>query len=109
MLLNKQDEVLETRVQVRLQPQMDNDGVVVAVDMGVDAVEALEQLTHRGLEGLGEDDADARGKDGFVVDVGLHPGHQVFDVLGRGHLGGFGVAGRGVLPEVLEPVRWEGG
>jgi len=26
----------------------------------------------------------------------------VFDVFRGGHLGGFGVAGRGVLPEVLE-------
>jgi hypothetical protein len=41
------------------------------------------------------------GEDLLVVDVTLDPSHQVFDVFGRGHLGGsFEVLG--VLPEVFE-------
>jgi hypothetical protein len=73
----------------------------VAVNVGVDAVQALEHVADEGGKGLGEGHADARGEHGFVVDVGLHPGHQVFDVLGRGHLGGL-FEGFGVLPEVFE-------
>ena len=82
---------------------MHNHGVVMAVDMRVDPIQPLEELSDDGGEGLREGDADAGGEGGLVVDVGLHPRHQVLDVLGGGHLGGFFVRG-GVLPEVLEFV-----
>ena len=82
---------------------MHDHGVVMAVDVRVDAVQALEELADDGGEVLGKGDADAGGEGGFVVDVGLHPRHQVLDVLGRGHLGGFFERGA-VLPEVLELV-----
>jgi len=75
---------------------------VVTVDVRVDSVQSLEQLTDGGGEGFGEWDADAAGEDGFVVDVGLHPCHEVFDVLRCRHLGWFGVAGKCVLPEIFE-------
>jgi hypothetical protein len=86
---------------------MHNDLVMVAVDMRVDAVQTLKELAHCGREMFWERDADARGEGRFVVDVGLDPRHQVFDVFGGGHLGGFGVAGGRVLPEVFESkVLW---
>ena len=92
MLVDEQDVVLEASVQVRFQAQVDDDLVVVAVDVGVDAVKALEELANSGGEVFGEGDADSRGEGGFVVDVGLHPCHEVLDVFWCGHLGGFGVA-----------------
>jgi hypothetical protein len=101
MLINEEDIVLEARIQVRLEAQLDDDGVVVAVDVCVDAVQALEHVADEGGKRLGEGDADARGEHGFVVYVGLDPRHEVLDVLRGGHLGGLLVRLR-VLPEVLE-------
>jgi len=57
MLINKQHIVLEASVQMRFQAQRDDDRVVVAVDVGVDAVEALEDLAEEGWEGFREGDA----------------------------------------------------
>lgn len=56
MLVNEQHVMLETRVQVRLQPEMHNDGVMVAVDMRVDAVETFEDLSDERRECFGEGD-----------------------------------------------------
>lgn len=102
--MHEEDVVLEARIEMWFQPQLHDNGVVVAVDMCVDAVEALEDLLDGRSEGFGEGDADAGGEDGFVVDVGLHPRHEVFDVCRGGHLCGFGVPRCGVLPEVFEFV-----
>jgi hypothetical protein len=104
MLIDEEDVVLEACIEMWLEAQLHDDGVVVAVDVGVDAVQAFEDLLDGCLEVFGEGDADAAGEDGFVVDVRLHPCHQVFDVCGRGHLCGFGVSRCGVLPEVFEFV-----
>ena len=46
---------------------------------------------------------DPAGKHLFVVDIALHPTHQVLNVSRRGHLGWSSVMFR-ILPEVLEPV-----
>jgi len=81
------------------------DGVVMAVDVRVDAVESLEQLLDGTLEVFGKRSADAGGEDGFVVNKRLGPGHEMLDVFGGGHFGGFRVAGCGVLPEVFESGR----
>jgi hypothetical protein len=55
---------------------------------------------------------DSRGKHSLVVDVALHPGHQMLDVFGRWHLRGPLVLSA-VLPEILELVCgfhfWAGG
>lgn len=83
---------------------MHNDGVVMAVNVCVDSVQPLQDLLDGWLEVFWEGDADAAGEDGFVVDVRLHPSHQVFDVGWGGHLGGFGVASCSVLPKVFEFV-----
>jgi hypothetical protein len=103
MLIDKQHVMLEARIQMRFQAQMHNDGIVMTVDMRVDAIQALEDIADGGGEVFGEGHADAAGEGGFVIDVGLNPGHEVLDVFGGGHLRGLGVAGGGVLPEVLEP------
>ena len=95
--------MLEAGVEMGLQTQFNDDRVVVAVDVCIDAVQALEHVADEGGKRLGEGYADARGEHGLVVDVGLYPGHEVLDVFGCGHFGGF-LVGFGVLPEVLEPV-----
>ena len=46
VLINEEDIVLEAGVEMRLQTEMNDDLVVVAVDVCVNAVEALEQLAH---------------------------------------------------------------
>jgi hypothetical protein len=104
MLIDEEDVVLEACIEMWLEAQLHDDRVVVAVDVCVDAVQAFEDLLDGCLEVFGEGDADAAGENGFVVDVRLHPCHQVFDVCGRGHLCGFGVSRCGVLPEVFEFV-----
>lgn len=105
VLVDEEDVLLEACVEVGLEAELADDGVVVAVDMGVDAVHALEDLADERGEGLGEGDADARGHHRLVVDVALHPRHELLDV-GRGrHLGG-SLVRLAVLPEVLEPVVW---
>lgn len=44
---------------------------------------------------------DPAGKHLLVVDIVLDPTHEVFDVLGRRHFGGF-LEVLGILPEILE-------
>ena len=50
MLVDEENVMLEARVQMRLQAQLHDDGVVVAVDVRVDAVQALEELPDEGRE-----------------------------------------------------------
>ena len=104
MLVHEEDVVLEARVQVRLETKLYDDRVVVAVDMRVDSVQPLEDLLDGRWEVFREGNTDAAGECGFVVDVGLHPSHQVLDVGWGRHLGGFGIARCGILPEVFEFV-----
>lgn len=91
-----------------LEAELADDGVVVAVDVGVDAVEALEDLADEGREGLGEGHADAARQHRLVVDVALHPAHQLLDVGRRRHLRR-PLVRLAVLPEVFEPVERGGG
>lgn len=102
MLINEQDIVLETGIEMRLETQLDDDVVVVAVDVRVHAVQALEHVADQSGERLWKGHADAGREHGFVVYVGLDPGHEVLYVFGRRHFGGF-LVGLGVLPEILEP------
>jgi hypothetical protein len=97
--------VLEASIEMGLHAQRDDDRIVVTVNMGVHSVQALEDLLQARTEGFGEGDADAGGEDGFVIDGGLHPGHEVLDVFGGGHLGGLFVVVV-VLPEVFESGVW---
>lgn len=54
VLVDEQHVLLEARVQVRLQSQLADHGIVVAVDVGVDPVHALEDLADQLWEGLWE-------------------------------------------------------
>lgn len=102
MLIDEQDVMFEAGVQVRFETQMHDDLVVVTIDVRVDSVESLEQLSYRAGEVFREWDADTGREGGFIVDVGLYPRHEVFNVFWSGHLCRFGIACRGVLPEVFE-------
>lgn len=101
MLVDEEDVLLEARVEVRFEAELANDGVVVAVDVGVDAVHALEDLADGLGERFGKGYADARGKDGLVVDVALDPAHQLLYVGWGRHLR-WPLVGLVVLPEVFE-------
>jgi hypothetical protein len=54
VLIDEQDVVLEAGIQMGLEPQMYDDGVVMAVDMGVDTVQTLEYLAQETRKCLGE-------------------------------------------------------
>lgn len=102
MLVDEEDVLLEGGVEVGLEAELADHGVVVAVDVGVDAVEALEDLAHQRRERLGERHPDAARQHRLVVDVALHPPHQLLDVRRRRHLRR-PLVRLAVLPEVLEP------
>lgn len=50
VLVHKEHVLLEARVEVRLQTQLADHGVVVAVDVRVDTVHALEDLADQRRE-----------------------------------------------------------
>src|SRR5580700_6343058 len=52
VLVNEKNIVFETGVQMSLQTKLANDGVVVAVDVSIDTVHALEYLPDHAWEGL---------------------------------------------------------
>jgi hypothetical protein len=52
MLIDKQDVVLEACIKVSLEAEFANDGVMVAVDVGVDTIHALEYLSNHAGERL---------------------------------------------------------
>ena len=54
MLIHKQYVVLEACIQMRFETKVDDDWIVVAVDMGIDAIHAFEDLKEERLEGLRE-------------------------------------------------------
>ena len=56
VLVDEQHIVFKTRVQVRFETQLDDDRVVMAVDVGVDAVEALEHVADEGRESFRKGD-----------------------------------------------------
>lgn len=95
--------MLESGVEVSLEAQTADDAVVVAVDVCVDSVEALEDLLDGGLEGSGEGHARLGGEEVGVGQQVRGPGEQVGDVAWGGQTRGSGVLGR-VVPEVLEFV-----
>ena len=54
VLVDEEHVLLEARVQMGLEAELADHGVMVAVDVGVDAVHALEDLADEGREALGE-------------------------------------------------------
>ncbi len=69
VLIHKQYIMLEARVEMWLKSQMDNDRIVMAIDVCVDPVEALEELAECHREVFREWDTDTGWEGGFVVDV----------------------------------------
>lgn len=57
MFVDKQDVMLEARVEMSFETKFADNGVVVAVDVGVDTVHSLEDLTDHTWEGLWERNA----------------------------------------------------
>lgn len=102
MLVDEQHVLLEAGVEMGLQAKLTDDWVVMAVNVGVDAIHALEDLANQRGKCLRERNADPAGHDGLVIDASLDPGHELLDIGWCGHLGGsFEVLT--VLPEILEP------
>ena len=62
-LFHKQDVVLEASVEVSFETKTSDDTVVMAVDVGVDAIETLEDLFDGGLEGRRERHSRVGGED----------------------------------------------
>ena len=102
MFIDEEYIVFEACVEVRLKTELDDDGVVMAVDVCIDTVQALEHVANEGWEGLREWNTDTAGEHLLIVDIRLHPRHQVFNILGCGHLSRSLVV-LAVLPQVLEP------
>jgi hypothetical protein len=59
MLIDEQDIVLEAGIEMWLETQVDDDGIVVTVDVGVYSIQALENLPDCLIETLGEWDTCA--------------------------------------------------
>lgn len=81
-LLHEEDEVLERRVQVRLLAEAHHLLEVLVVDVRVHAEQPLQDRLGDGQEVLREGHADLRGEQRLVVQLVLHPRHQVVNVLG---------------------------
>lgn len=54
MLVYKEHILLEARIEVRLEPEFTDDGIMVTVDVRINTIHALENLAHKRGEGLGE-------------------------------------------------------
>ena len=121
MLVDEQHILLEAGVQMRFQAKLTDDRVVVAVDVCVDTVHALEYLSNQRRESLWERHAcsglvhelhavrisknptNSTGKNSFIVDIALHPSHQLLDVGRCSHLG-WTLVVLIILPQILEPA-----
>lgn len=96
--------MLEASIEMGFEAKTSDDAVVVAVDVCVDTVQALEDLLDGGLEGGREWYAWVGGEDGSVREEVRGPGEEVRDVAGSGETDGTGELW-GMVPKVLEPGR----
>ena len=124
MLVNKQHVMLETGVQVGLQAKLRYNVIVMAVDVSVDSVEPFEQLPNQAWKCLWECNAcswfsswlylaessggmtrtNATREHLLIIDVSLHPCHEVFNVFWGRHLC-WSFEFFIVLPEILKPCQ----
>lgn len=94
--------MLEACIEMGLKAEFANDGVVVAVYMGVDAIHALEYLPDHAGKRLGKRNtcnsqkelisrpnthANPAREHGLIVNVALDPSHQMLDVCWCRHFG----------------------
>jgi hypothetical protein len=104
VLINEENVMFEASVEVSLETKLTNNGIMVTIDVGVDAVHPLENLSNHAGEGFWEWHANSAGKHSFVVNVALNPSHQVLDISRRWHFGRPFVVLR-ILPEILESAE----
>jgi hypothetical protein len=104
VLINEENIMFEASVEVSLETKLTNNGIMVTIDVGVDAVHPLENLSNHAGEGFWEWHANSAGKHSFVVNVALNPSHQVFNISRRWHFGRPFVVLR-ILPEILESAE----
>jgi hypothetical protein len=104
VLINEENVMFEAGVEVSLETKLTNNGIMVTIDVGVDAVHPLENLSNHAGEGFWEWHANSAGKHSFVVNVALNPSHQVFNISRRWHFGRPFVVLR-ILPEILESAE----
>jgi hypothetical protein len=102
MLVNEQYIMLEACVEMRFKAELNDDGIMVTVDMSVNAVQTFKDITEKRRESLRERNTDSTREHLLVVDVALYPGHEVLNILWCGHLGGLLIV-LVILPQVLEP------
>ena len=118
VLINEEDIVLEASVQMGFKSKFTDDRVVMAIDVRVNTVHSLEDLTNHGRKCLWEWNTcteisccfysefpqltDTAWKHRLVINVALNPGHQVLDV-GRGWHLGWTLEVLRILPKILKP------
>lgn len=93
--------MLEAGIEMGLKTKFTNDGVVVAIDVSVNTIHSLEDLTNHAWEGFRKWNPNSAWENCLIVNVTLNPCHQVFDVRRSGHFGG-PLVGFGILPEILK-------
>lgn len=71
-----------------LLPELHHLGEVLVVDVCIDTEQALQDGLGDGQEVLGERHANLGGEQRLIIQLVLHPGHEVVNVLGRGALDG---------------------
>ena len=103
MLVDEQYIVFEACVEVSLETKLAYNGIMVAVNVRVDTVHALEYLSDHAGEGFREWDTNSAWEHRLVVYVALNPSHQMLDVCRCGHFGGPLIL-FSILPEILKSL-----
>lgn len=122
VFVNKEHVMLEAGIEMRFEAKVEHDVIVVTVNVRVHAIQAFEHLADQRWEWFGECDSyisrmlvfkgnlqccvrvtGPAGKHLLIVNVSLHPSHEMLDIFRRRHLGRPFVCFR-VLPEVFKPV-----
>lgn len=83
-LLNKENEVLEGSVEVGLLLQLHHRVKMLVVDVSVNPEQTLQDGFGHRHEVLRKWDSDLGGKKCLIIQLILHPGHQVVNVFGSG-------------------------
>lgn len=73
--------MLETCVQMRLLSKRNDDTELMAIDMCIDAKDALAHLLDQLLEAPRERNTELRWKLGLVFDIVAKPSQDTFNVL----------------------------
>ncbi len=52
MLIDEEDIMLEASVEMRFEPKLHDDWIVVTVNVGIYPIQSLEELTNQGGKGF---------------------------------------------------------